>query len=271
MKIFLDGTSSAGKSSVAEELHKTLKYKIVAVDDMTPERWFPEKNKFAKSMTHVDYQNDFMAGVANKAKNAIIDDITLEIIPLLKGPVIKILIYTNPMDLVRNVIHRQKKDFRYFQIVMQQYSEKYMAGTSTNYIDWISGRDIKNALEKRRSEFADQNQLNTYARQICDRLSIPYSAKRYYIRPVQCQYDIVINTRNMPPKKIADKIIQTISSIRGGAYVSSSKVGIPRVPTGPITIISCKPSADIKSSAKKSGHRVSDKTDLVKIPKVNRD
>lgn len=259
VKIFLDGTSSAGKSSTARELQARLGYKIVAVDDMTAEKWFPDVNKFSKSKTHVDHQNAYMAQMANKARNVIIDDITMEILPLLKNPVIKVLIYTNPMDLVRNVKRRAKKDFRYLQVVMQQFSEKYMAGSTTNHVDWISGHDIRKALEERKGEFVDQAQLNTYARQICDRLSIPYSEKKYYIRPVYCNYDIVINTKGLSTKVISSRIIQATAGIRGGGR--SSKAPISRSPST-IIIIKDNPPKDVSVSNKKSGHRVSEKANV---------
>lgn len=264
MKIFLDGTSSAGKTSIASEIRDKAKFTVVSVDEATAEKWFPKKNEFSKGVSQVALQNQFMANMANNAKHVVIDDISMEILPLLKGIVYKVLVYTQPKDLVRNVKKRAKQDFRYIQVVMQQFSEKYMAGTSEYHVDWISGHDIRDALAERKSEFVNQTDMVNFARQVCDRMSIPYSNKKYYIRPVRNDYNIVINTRGMNPKKITDVIFQTILKTDGGGGRSTKSLAQPEKNTVRVLIMGRTPT-DVNVSTKKSGHRISKASGRIKI------
>ena len=217
MKIILDGTSSAGKSSIVKVFSNN--YTKIALDDLENNK--EHFNKKIKNRYYTeneadeiffDIMNKRLSERAKNKKNFIIDIVNPRGYPTIQKylpkDTIKILIYTDLQDLVRNMNSRRFTEAR-GKYVFRQFSSYYIKTTNKdNAIDQIKLSDFIKALKNIKYEFESEKDLKSFAKDIFKSMNINDN-KVNYITSRYEGFDIIIKTKNKKPKDLKDMILDS--------------------------------------------------------------
>jgi len=217
MKIILDGTSSAGKSSIMKEF--TNQYKKIAMDDKLIEKQFMTlvKNKFYSEKQLFKIIDTYIYNsIKNKTlneKNFIIDIVhenqkLSNIINFLPNPntIKHILIYTNLENLVNNINKRKNYNPR-GKFIFEQFASYYVkTNNEKKSIDTINLKSFINNLQNIKYEFKNNKDLIDFAKEIFKKLKI-LDYNDYFIKLQYNKYDLIINTLNKTPNDIHKYIL----------------------------------------------------------------
>lgn len=216
MKIILEGTSSSGKSSIVKKLPNT--YTKVAMDDLenNREEMFKKlKNKYYK-INEADeiFFNIIDKRLSNKVKNKtkfVIDMVNPNgyptIIKYLPKDTIKILVYTNLSDLVRNIDKRKTYDSRGL-FVFNQFTNYYVKSNNKTGIDTVNVNDFIKSLKNIKYLFESEKELILFAKNTFKNLGIKNN-KTYYIVPRYKFFNAIINTKDKTPTELKNLIINS--------------------------------------------------------------
>jgi adenylate kinase family enzyme len=214
MKIILEGTSSSGKSSIVKKFPNT--YTKVAMDDLeyNREEMFKKlKNKYYKKKEADDIFFDIInKRLSNRVKNKnkfIIDMVNPigypTIIKYLPKDTIKILVYTNLNDLVRNIDKRKTYDSRGL-FVFNQFTNYYVKSNNKTGIDTVNINDFIKSLKNIKYLFESEKELIKFAKDTFKNLGIKNN-KTYYIVSRYKFFNAIINTKDKTPTELKNLII----------------------------------------------------------------
>lgn len=213
--IYLIGTSSAGKTSLTNEFPE--KYTRIRIDDYH-EKYYNDIYKAVLSHVDNNYLGDnrlreltwmeieeIMKKDIKKAKYAVIDDITLNLIKFApKNKYKAFYIYAPLKDMIRNIKSRRSKDPRGLNAI-QQMAHLYTATCSKKLaIDTISRPQFIKELNKVRWLFESYDTMVDFVIDICMHMGI-VTDEPHMIKP-RHPLDGVINTTGLSIKKIYSKL-----------------------------------------------------------------
>ena len=207
--ILFDGISTAGKTTYSYTLSKKLNYPLIHSDDFFPIilKKMNETNMelFNKKLMDLVYKK------AKTYKNVIIDGNWQFGFP---KNIKTILIYTNMQDLQRNIKLRPNSDPI---LVIGLYKKLYKKTNNPNKaIDYISKKDIREIIElthsKTDKKFKTRKLMNDYLQEVYIELGF-CNQRKIYIIP-KLNYDVIIKTNELSPKKAIQYIIKKLDLIK---------------------------------------------------------
>lgn len=189
--IVLYGCSSAGKTSISQELGKILpgKWKVLGID------MFSNKDNTANALFWKQANKELSAGY-----NVVLDTVFPSfLLDRSKGyELFTVLTYCSPKALVEHVSRRNMNgkdhDHRTLKKVLQQYCNKYRGAISKDYsVDVIERSEVKNigdwrARKKIKEEFFKDDR------------HVAYIVSKFY------EYDAFVNSGKMSISACAKKI-----------------------------------------------------------------
>jgi len=225
--ILLDGTSSAGKSSICDDYNKK-GYVCLKGDNVynNKEFWKLKSNEYNKlpneymdeeqnKIFYLNTDGNFMLKEAIKNEKAIIDWISCEsIIESFNQNKIKlftILVYTGIPFLARNMIARKKDDYRR-KFVFKQYANRYTkSNDASKTIDSVNREKFKEILLANfKMEFKDEKELIDFCNDIFQKMNITDDNDHGIMIKENIKYDYLLITNDKSKEDIImelDKII----------------------------------------------------------------
>jgi chloramphenicol 3-O phosphotransferase len=210
LMVLLNGTSSAGKSSLAEVMVREsgAKYEVVSFDDFY--RAYLEKNHLTRM--NLEQHEDFLLSFYRHArersdmgKNVIIDTVEFDraydrYCDILNcSNVIKAVVYCPPQHLLKRIEKRNNSgdpsSRRPVLLAFQQFLELYKPQTSPEelVVEKTSTRVIRAALEEAGKKAGNTRQYQALYKDYIRVFGI--DKDRESIIVVKGKYDLVINTR----------------------------------------------------------------------------
>lgn len=216
--IFLDGTSSSGKSTIAKLFEKE-GYKHINVDDfMDQGRIIMLKNlpneytsNSQKISLHKYETGKLMLEESKKYDKVILDDVRQDILQFFnRKDIYIIIVYTSLDNLMRNFLKRRFYDPRGL-FVFEQYSKRYISiDSSIDSLDIISRPKFIELLKQIKYEFESETQLIEFANKIFATMNINDDLEHYIKLRDTYQYDYIVNTSNKSPSEIYQELIKNI-------------------------------------------------------------
>ena len=219
MKIVLCGTSSAGKTSVMRSFPR--KYKKVSFDDIIDDDNTDAKinsnlqNKFYSVREKTKHREKKLNAIITKkamGTHSVIDIVggmvAIQMRSFLPKSTKYVLVYTGIEQLARNLKTRKSKDPRFIKYVMQDYAKIYTkARPEQTEIDTISYAKVVRCLNKFKSEFTSNADLEAFAVSILKKMDI-HDKKSHNIVPHNpSEYDLIMITKGMTVEKVRDRIL----------------------------------------------------------------
>jgi len=226
--ILLDGTSSAGKSSIAKLLkNRTNDYMIISYDDYADNinTLYKAKINVEKQLDPNQYMNQrekgdminreirkMMYHDANESKkNIIYDEWNQDILNLYqdKKDVFVIVIYASLETLIKNILKRRFTEPRN-RYVLKMYADRYVIDdTTSDPIDSINRNELIQALKNNlKYEFESEDTLIAYAKMIFATMGID-DDKQHNIRlRDEFRYDYMVKTGNKNLEQVVDELSQ---------------------------------------------------------------
>jgi len=219
--ILVDGTSSAGKSTICEYFN-TKNYLCIKGDDYFDngkinftELFSKIKNKYCEG--DKIYTDIFAKTIIDDAiktnKNIIIDWVSQK--EFIKYATIKniklniILLFTNLDDLARNIEARRKSGDRRGVWVFNQFSERYIKceDDDNKKIEIINRKKFTNLLLKYfKYEFKTKEDLIKFSNKIFDDMDIKDDKNHYIKLRDEYKYDYLLNTTGKTKNKIFEEL-----------------------------------------------------------------
>lgn len=216
--IFLDGTSSSGKSTIAKLFEKE-GYKHINVDDfMDQGRIIMLKNlpneytsNSQKISLHKYETGKLMLEESKKYDKVILDDVRQDILQFFnRKDIYIIIVYTSLDNLMRNFLKRRFYEPRGL-FVFEQYSKRYISiNSSIDSLDIISRPKFIELLKQIKYEFESETQLIEFANKIFATMNINDDLEHYIKLRDTYQYDYIVNTSNKSPSEIYQELIKNI-------------------------------------------------------------
>lgn len=224
MIVFLIGTSSSGKTSIVKQFPK--KYNKVFIDEIFNKSdidfYKDVKNEYY-GVKHPEVRNIWMyyarkkmIELANTPKNglSVIDDIVFyenNLMKMTDKKIIRILIYTDPNHLIKNIISRMHTEPR-GKWVFTNFTDLYeITDDEKSSIDTINRKKLILLLKKIKWDFRDEKQLKEFAYETCKDMGID-DDKDHFIKVKDNNIDYIIKTKGYDPKKLYKfiyKIVET--------------------------------------------------------------
>jgi len=219
MKFILDGTSSAGKTTILNEFPDTLIK--VAGDDILNEKpkdfYKTLENKYY-SDKQIDkiYFNAYYSKIANRVLHK--KDFGIDIVHFMTGePDIykylpkdtkKILVYSNLEKLTDNINKRNNYSPREVNNVFRQFYIYYtITNDKSTAIDKIDRKSFIKILETYvKYKFTSKKHLIEFAHKIFKSMNIT-DDNTYYIKPKYNHYDYILITKNKTPTMLKNEIL----------------------------------------------------------------
>jgi GTPase SAR1 family protein len=219
MKIVLEGTSSAGKTSILKEFPND--YEKISIDDIVLEKpntchqLFKNKyyNPYQKMIILTKCIYNKIKDKCKLKKNFIVDIVhnfgTYNIYEYLDKKTKKILVYTNIDDLTRNILSRKDYDPRSI-IVFTQFAKYYVStNKESDAIDQIDLKSLIKNLLKMKWDFTDKKSLEGFAKNILTIMGINDSEK-HFIKPRYNKYDYILHTKGKKASELKDMILKNV-------------------------------------------------------------
>tara|TARA_A100001015_G_C14695923_1_gene596319 strand:- start:18 stop:674 length:657 start_codon:yes stop_codon:yes gene_type:complete len=215
MKIILEGTSSSGKSSIVKLFPDN--YTKIAMDDLenNREEMFKKiKNRYYKTeetdKIFVDIMDKRLSSKVKNKKKFIIDTVNMNGYPTIQKylpkDTLKVLLYTNLKDLVRNIDKRKTYDSRGLY-VFNQFTNYFEKTDKIEYaIDKIKLSDFIKYLKNIKYFFESEKDLKEYAKSIFEKMNIKDN-KVHYIKPRYDGFDIILRTADKTSKELKNLLI----------------------------------------------------------------
>ena len=214
MKIVLEGTSSAGKSSIVKKFPNT--FTKIAMDDLenNREELFKKlKNRYytteESDNIFVDIMDKRLSSKVKNKKKFIIDAVNMKgyptILKYLPKDTINILVYTNLDNLIRNIEARKTYDSRGLY-VFNQFTAYYEKSNDKKGVDIVNVNDFIKSLKKIKYFFENEKDLISFAKDTFKKLGINDN-KNYYIVPKYKKFHVIINTKDKSPTELKNIIL----------------------------------------------------------------
>lgn len=215
MKIILEGTSSSGKSSIVKLFPNN--YTKIAMDDLeyNREEMFKKlKNRYYKTeetdKIFVDIMDKRLSSKVKNKKKFIIDTVNMNGYPTIQKylpkDTLKVLLYTNLKDLVRNIDKRKTYDSRGLY-VFNQFTNYFEKTDKIEYaIDKIKLPDFIKNLKNIKYFFESEKDLKEYAKSTFEKMNIKDN-KVHYIKPRYDGFDIILRSTDKTSKELKNLLI----------------------------------------------------------------
>jgi len=214
--ILLDGTSSSGKSTIAE-LFKTLDYYHIANDHYSQVMvnhivYNNIKNEYVDMPTVRRIEQAKLMVDESKKHNKVIFDSIYQLITKFidRDKLFIIIVYAPLNDLIRNIISRQMTSPRGL-FVFNQYSKKYVKTDDiSKSIDTVNRQKFVEILKTMKYEFKSENDLVDFANKIFKELGIEDDNDHHIKLRDEFAYDYILNTTNKSKEEIFAELKQQI-------------------------------------------------------------
>jgi len=214
--VLLDGTSSAGKTTVSK-VFENMGYHAISIDDFSFEHM--------KKLVYKDLPNEYLGQekiqklITNQARKLMVeeskkyskvvfDNINQHLLDIIdRDKIFIIIVYASPEDLVRNIVSRQTSEPRGI-FVFGQFAKKYIRTDSKNdAIDVVNRKDLIEALKNIKYEFSSETELVEFATNIFSAMDINDDADYFIKLRDNLVYDYILNTKNKDIETISREII----------------------------------------------------------------
>jgi hypothetical protein len=216
MIVFIDGTSSSGKSSLMGKFSS--KYTKLSADNFRDfahnKKVKSLKNKYytLNEISEINKQYKFteMSRIAKSKKYTIIEAAGSAVLKYLPKKTITVLLYTNIEDLAKNIICRKSiGEFR-GNMVFKQFSEKYIKSDNlSDFIDIISLGAFIKALKSVKWLFTSEKELYTFAKETLKTMGINDN-KKHFITPRKTNYNIILISDKKSTSQIYNELIKIL-------------------------------------------------------------
>jgi len=215
--ILLDGTSTAGKSTISKYLIKD-GYVHICNDDYGPIAYrklmselpneYISEEKMNKLIRDAVY--DYMINESKKHDKVVFDDVLQDILDYTdRNKIYIVVVYTSIDDLARNIANRNKKGEsirhkRHFH----QFTKRYIESESKNdSIDKINRKSfIENLKKYLKYEFASENELIEFANNIFGEMNIIDDDDHYIKLRDEYQHDYILKTSSKNPEELYNEL-----------------------------------------------------------------
>jgi hypothetical protein len=219
-KIFLIGTSSAGKTSLTNKFPKS--FTRIRIDDYYAKYFEKCKNKVLKTIKNKfidqrdierlawkEFDKIFIKEVKN-AKLAVIDDVSITYIDSAsKSNKVIFLIYAPLTDMIRNIHSRRSTDTRDLRAFNHFVSFYVATCDPSKAIDTISRPQFIKELQDLKWLFESQSHLEKFVIDLFQQMGI-VTDEPYMIKPRFTVFDYILNTKGKTIDYIYDEIRQII-------------------------------------------------------------
>lgn len=218
--VILQGVSSSGKTSIGN-LFRDIGYDYIDSDNYIDKAIFDIykniKNEYIND-NKIELQTKerlsyyIMQAINNTLNNKIIIVAGSTFKRNFNLPSIKILLYTSPNDLIRNVYNRNTKspnkdDYRAIHGVFKNYTNKYISTEKEVALDVVNRQDFINKLKNTvKFLFRSEKDLIKFGYDVFKNLNI-YDNNNHYIKLRNIyKYDYICKTQNKTLKEIFSEI-----------------------------------------------------------------
>lgn len=232
MIIKLEGTSSAGKSSIMKEMPKS--YNKISMDEIydidcgdalricgnkkLKNKYYNEKEK--NEYYIYCYNMQIISNIKKDKINIIdmvdsFDDKGFPNFNKLVNDKISVLVHTNLENLTKNILGRKLIEPRGLD-VYEKFTDYHVVTNDKNYaLDKINYNQFVKNLKNIKYLFDSELSLLNFADYIFKKLGVKKLAKNkdYYIKP-KLQHDLVLITKNKTPKILSNEIVKFIKNIK---------------------------------------------------------
>lgn len=216
-KIYLIGTSSAGKTSLTNEFPAD--FERIRIDDYYDQYYNECRKTVMKRLKNAylgpsaleqeiwkEFDKIFFKKIQS-AKKAVIDDVSLNSLDAIHNRKKRrvYLIYAPFKDMVRNIQSRKisdPRDLRAFEHLTYFYRATC---DSKKAIDVIRRPQILKEFETIRWLFDSESHMRNFVIDICQKMGI-VSDEPYMIKPIHNVYDKIINTKGKSPSAIVSEL-----------------------------------------------------------------
>ena len=216
--ILLDGTSTAGKSTISKYLVEKNGYVHICNDDYGPIAYkkfiselsneYISEEKMKKLVRDAIY--DYMISESKKHDKVVFDDVAQDILDYIdRNKIYIVVVYTSIDNLVRNIANRNKKgeSIRYKRH-LHQFTKRYIRSESEKgSIDKINRKSfIENLKKYLKYEFASENELIEFANNIFAEMNITDDNDHYIKLRNEYQYDYILKTSSKNPEELYNEL-----------------------------------------------------------------
>ena len=216
--ILLDGTSSAGKSTIGQVLVNQ-GYTLSRGDDVNSNNIriaVQKKMDFNRYYTELEMKNLYEYVIAEMMRNAVVgkdavyDDITQTIAHQYPEDKIFIIVVYTPLDkLIRNIIGRRETEPRLSVGAFKQFSERYIVTKDEHYaIDSINRKIFLGQLEEKlKYLFVSYDALQKFVYDIFEKMGIRDDDDHLIKLRDEYKCDYLLKVENKTPEEISNELI----------------------------------------------------------------
>lgn len=212
--ILLDGTSSAGKTTIGK-LYEKHGYKHITGDDYHLKSFIAVNEKLPNEYISWEKRHELvkhelrrlMYDESKKYPKVILDDINQTILKFFnRKDIYVIVVYASLNDLINNIIRRKLDEPRGL-FVFTQYAKRYtVTDSKTDSLDMVNRQDFIDNLKKLKSEFESEAELIKFATKIFADMGISDDDDHYITLKPNYQFDYIVKIHGKKPSDIYEEL-----------------------------------------------------------------